>query len=194
MNASNLKIRGASWKGHDVARLQISVGQSYHEGEIFRATCQWARENFSHVIVCVNDTLQRHNGSFEPGQKWINRNKEALDLLPNKEVFLWDHWVSHPDYAQQRADVLDHYFNDPSIRAEFDNEIMAFAKRKKPADMFAFASASRAYLIEECAAFRIMFQTDAADIYPGSSLLPCRLYKNDQGKGFTKIEPRLAVA
>lgn len=194
MNSSkafNLKIRGATWKLYDTGRLQISVGQSYHEDDAFRQMCSWTAQNFNRTIVCVNDTLQRHNGKNEDGAAWIQRNKTSLALLPQLEIIRWDYWLNHPHYTERKKDMSRLYAQDTTIRKNVDEEILAFAARKKPKDMLDFSLRSRAYLLEECAAFQIMFQeTKAADLYPGSSLLPCRLFKGEPGKGFTKLEWR----
>jgi len=48
---------GAAWRDYDTARLEISVGQPYHEGAKFEATVDWVKHRFSHSIVSVNDTL-----------------------------------------------------------------------------------------------------------------------------------------
>src|SRR5688572_6281343 len=76
---------GRGWHAYDVARLPISVGQSYHEGEKFKATLRWLQPRFKKIVICVNDTLQRHNFSnisdneafFKAeaaGREWIERN------------------------------------------------------------------------------------------------------------------------
>ncbi len=193
MNVSNnphLKIRGASWKKYDSARLQISVGQAYHEGTDLAETVAWAASNFKKTIICVNDTLQRYNapGAKEAGDAWLERNKETINKFPNIKVTRWDYWLDHPDFPSLHADVRNKYKTDPLFREAVDNEAMAFAVRQKPINMGTFLERSRAYLLEECAAFQIMFATPAADIYPGSSLLPCQIFKGDEGKGFTRVE------
>lgn len=194
MNVSNdfLKIRGAIWKKYKTARLQISVGQSYHEGYQLSETVKWVCANFDKAIVCVNDTLQRYNepNAEEAGAAWIERNRNILANLPNAEIIRWNHWLYHPDFPGYLADIKDRYKNDPIFKEAVDCEAMAFALRRKPQSLGAFIERSRAYLLEECAAFRIMFAIPAADIYPGSTLLPCQLFKNDGAKGFTRVEAR----
>lgn len=197
MNASNeLKIRGASWRKYDVARFQISVGQAYHEGLAFSKTADWASRNFTKVIVCVNDTLQRFNGpgAKEAGSAWIERNKNIISTLPDVEIIRWDQWLDHPDFADKHAEVKNLYKKDPAFREAVDLEAMTFAVRQKSNNMGASIERSQLYLLEECAVFQIMFRTPAADIYPGSSLLPCQIFKEDEGKGFTRVELRHSVA
>lgn len=194
-NNSHLKIRGASWKKYGSARLQISVGQPYHEGADFAEAAAWAASNFEKTIICVNDTLQRYNGpgAREAGNAWLERNKKTIDELPNVEVIRWDYWLNHPDFPSLYAELKNKYKTDPSFREAVDYEAAAFAVRQKPISMGAFLERSRAYLLEECSAFQIMFRTPAADIYPGSSLLPCQIFKGDEGKGFTRVELKRSV-
>jgi hypothetical protein len=58
---------GADWQRFDTVRLEISVGQQYHEGQKMAATLAWARTRFRGVAVLVNDTLQRFNLMFDKG-------------------------------------------------------------------------------------------------------------------------------
>jgi hypothetical protein len=194
-NDSHLKIRGALWRNYKTARLQISVGQAYHEGHHLSETVKWVCANFDKAIVCVNDTLQRYNehGAEEAGTAWIERNKEILNSLPDVQIIRWNHWLYHPDFPDLHADVKNRYKTDAVFRDAVDHEAMSFAVRRKPQSLGAFMERSRAYLLEECAAFRIMFRTPAADIYPGSTLLPCQIFKNEGGKGFTRVEVRRSL-
>jgi hypothetical protein len=189
---SDLKIRGSSWKKYDTARLQISVGQPYHEGSDLVALVKWVSEHFKHTIVCLNDTLQRYNGpgAEEAGSAWMERNMNVVNMLSSAEIFRWDYWLNCPDYPALHAEVKDKYRNDLVFRKVIDDESMVFALRQKPNNMGAFFERSKAYLLEECAAFQIMFRTPAADIYPGSTLIPCQIFKEDEGKGFTRVELR----
>ena len=205
---------GAGWHGHDTARLQISVGQAYHEGDKLRAQAEWIRHRFRRAVVCVNDGLQRHNLMFasmtEPqamircvdeGGKWIARNREALKVLPNAEVYQWHHWTRAPGFEAEHRRVQSLYANDPAFRAAVDEEVEKFWQRQPKEDGLcasyrfdAFKFHSVNYLLEETAAFFLMFEKDrAVDIYPGSTLLPCALAKAYAQKGgdtvhFTRID------
>ncbi|MCP4932773.1 MAG: tRNA-dependent cyclodipeptide synthase [bacterium] len=202
---------GGGWKGFDTARFHISVGQGYHEGAKFAATMAWARQRFARVMICVNDTLQRHNYLFTDmekttafklaqveGAEWIDRNRKAFADLPHVELYHWEHWRNHPDYARQYDRINQDYQAGRPIRQRIDDEVMVFWRRRQKNGLVeahrlgAFQKHSTAYLIEECSAFRVMFEQDeAVDIYPGSVLLPCALFKNEGtlGKhGFTRID------
>jgi hypothetical protein len=104
---------GAAWRDYDTARLEISVGQPYHEGAKFEATVDWVKHRFSHVIVSVNDILQRFNLMFErglsesramsvarhAGSEWIRQQRPVLLRLPGYELCRWNEWLSHPGFS-----------------------------------------------------------------------------------------------
>jgi tRNA-dependent cyclodipeptide synthase len=205
--------RGAGWQDHSICRLHISVGQDYHEGQKFRATMEWAKENFDHVIICVNDTLQRHNRLFEgkapeaaleiskqAGREWVQRNTTPEERTSrNISVFRWQDWLEQPNYEETLAAVKAEYEEGGTVKNVIDNEVKSFWERVKTRQKlgsdFGFAKFndhSREYLLEECAVFSMMFQRDdAADIYPGSTLVPCQLYKDPsdrRSRNFTRID------
>lgn len=209
---------GAAWRQFDLARLQISVGQPYHEGEKFRATVEWAKPRFRRgVIICVNDTLQRHNAISEgstpssalaftvaAGDAWIKRNAPALSLLPDMSVSRWEDWRHDAEFPFELARKHRQYDEAPAFRKEVDAEVMAFwerrAKRVGPDDPMTFETFQRhsvAYLLEECAVFPLMAKRDrAVDIYPGSTLLPCKLQSDGRlgSRGYTRIDFRAQPA
>ena len=186
---------GAGWSDFDTARLQISVGQQYHEGDKLKATFNWVGQRFDKVIICVNDTLQRFNYEMDgmspedafnrseaKGREWIERNIETIRGLPNYTIHRWEDWRSKPEYQNNLDKVYDLYENNPSFRAALDQNISDFWSRQdRPAEEFErFQEISKHYLLEETAVFSMMFDNEeAADIYPGSILLPCTTF---QGK------------
>ncbi|MCF6254664.1 MAG: tRNA-dependent cyclodipeptide synthase, partial [Thiomicrorhabdus sp.] len=203
---------GAGWTGFGAARFHISVGQPYHEGEKFKATMAWASQRFEKVIICVNDTLQRHNLIFDgmdevdafdlaevDGREWVERNLKSIRQLPNFEIRRWEEWRTNPDYHGKISEITELHRKDRSFREEIDNEVLTFWQRRQKrtglADEYRFADFqknSTNYLLEECAVFSLMFKHDCAvDIYPGSTLLPCVLFKNEDALGveaFTRID------
>lgn len=202
-----LKVKsGAAWRGHDTARLHISVGGRAHEGAAFDATARWADRNFTKTVVCVNDTLQRHNleqaglpadeafaAAEAAGREWIERNQPALRRIQNLEVVRWDQWRQMAGYDEARQDIDRRFSEDAAFRKAVDDEALSFWRRKAPGGEYeAYLVHARRYLLEECAAFSLMFERErAADIYPGSTLLPCALLNPDRGfgrRGFTRIE------
>lgn len=221
MNGSDyymLKVKnGAGWRTFDKARLQISVGQEYHEGEKFLATLSWTNERFDKVIICVNDTLQRHNLEFDghtpdeafalslaAGQQWIERNSEIIHQLSNYELMRWEEWRTQPAYEYGLAIMKRLYKDNDSFRNEVNNEIESFWSRTLKRNDAPNASRyedfkkhSLNYLLEECAIFQMMFARDkAVDIYPGSTLLPCKLGDTQSlgVRGYTRVDFRRKAA
>ncbi len=193
--SGSIKIRGAGWRKFDKARLHISVGHGQMEGDDLKRTLGWMGAHFASVTICVNDTLQRYNfdGAEAAGREWIERNIDAIRVLPSFNIVRWNSWLTHPDFEVNLANMERAYCEDSSFRREVDTEAETFWRRRGEGDKATFCRRSVAYLLEECAAFTIMFRTPAADIYSGSTLLPCRLFKQNEGaRGFTRVEPRAA--
>lgn len=211
----DVKVKRADgYKNHSAARFHISVGKDNHEHPKFKATMDWAMSNFDRIIICVNDTLQRHNFLFEgedpktayqhargAGDEWIKRNINfGMRQSDRFEVKRWSDWITKEDFAIKRDEVLQALRDNPSMNEQIDAEIKSFWSRVQKRegisgdfDFSNFQIHSREYLLEECAAFSIMFEEElAADVYPGGSLLPCRLFKPDDQKssehGFTRLE------
>lgn len=202
---------GAGWHAYDTARLQISVGQEYHEGEKFEATIHWVKHRFDKVIICVNDTLQRHNLIFrgmdkdkarsysaEQGDSWIERNRIYLDELGVYELYRWSDWTQTYAYKLEQSKVINLFKTNSFFRDQVEEEMLLFwerAKKKNPymseSRFHDFRLHSTMYLLEECAVFQLMFKhCRAVDIYPGSTLLPCKLsgVKDLGERGYTRID------
>lgn len=209
---------GGGWQQYSTARLQISVGQEYHEGAKFKATIEWAKHRFDKVVICVNDTLQRYNymhkegvseveayaQSEVAGREWVERNINAIRSLPSCEIIRWNNWLDHPNFNDEHKFINDLYDNDEELRSLINADVLAFWRRKQIregmstyADFESFKRFSTEYLLEETAAFFLMFKKEkAVDIYPGTVLLPCVLvekYLNisnrNLGSGaFTRID------
>ena len=177
-----------TWQGHNVARLQISVGNPKHDGDKFFALAEWAAARFDHVILIVSDTLQKHNigiqrgvnldaayrQSLHMGDEWLARNKAAIDILSNKTVTRWDDWLNHADYQNTYMAISTLYNQREDVKTAIDNKAREFAIRhvghddNNPALQEMTKIAAR-YIIEELAAFAIMFREPrAVDVYPGS--------------------------
>ncbi|MDB5492345.1 MAG: hypothetical protein JWO78_2194 [Micavibrio sp.] len=196
---------GANWQNYSTCRLQISVGQAYHEGAKFEATINWVKERFDSVIICVNDTLQRHNTLFMDGgdddtvarrwscegANWIARHKDLLATLEDCTVYKWDAWRNQENYTSIREQV-DHFYetNDlfhnainANIQTFWDRNAISYEDRHE-LDFTKFARHSLRYLLEETAVFSIMFdQIEAVDIYPGTVLLPAFLFRGNPVPG-----------
>ena len=195
---------GAGWRAFDTARLQISVGQPYHENDKFEATLDWCRHRFEHVIVCINDTLQSYNHQFDrmsprdayakaraDGDAWLERNQPMIERLPSHEIHRWDDWKVWPYFARSMHQTMQLAKTNSEFRDALHQNIKDFWARKLRKDGLTeqyrfpeFARLSERYLIEETAIFSQMFKAaHAVDVYPGSVLLPCVLFAGRQVPG-----------
>jgi tRNA-dependent cyclodipeptide synthase len=185
---------GAGWRDYTIARLQISVGKAQHEGEKFQSTLEWASYRFEKVIICVNDTLQRFNlmyenpdmdeqtalsESFRAGREWLLRNFPSIGKLPSFSLHHWEEWKQNPFYANNRLILERLYQDSPDFRQAVRRNINEHWRRKEKSsgtdnpNFERFAEYSTYYLLEETAIFSLMYEAEtAADIYPGTLLLP----------------------
>ncbi|MFQ6550592.1 tRNA-dependent cyclodipeptide synthase [Aestuariibius sp. 2305UL40-4] len=194
------------WSDFQTARLQISVGQPYHEGEKFAATLEWCRPRFKGVVICVNDTLQRYNAMFElglsddvarqrsvaAGSDWIARNLGSVTDDPIFEIRRWNDWLADPDYLETHRAILALDKTNPDFAAAISADIERIWARRHANDpeaysMYrraAFQELSRVYLLEEIAVFSLMFaQETAIDIYPGSALFAAQVFQGRKVAG-----------
>lgn len=192
-----------AWQNFDTARLQISVGQEYHEGDKLRALTNWCRARFNKVVFCVNDSLQHYNLMFEKsleedaalsealsmGDEWLRRNMPVIKGVENVKIVRWDEWKARPAYPKGFLQVEWLYTNNMEFKAEIDRNIDAIWKRRTslephlyPAHKFSdFFKLSKRYLLEEMAAFSLMYETETAiDIYPGTTLFAATAFKGKE--------------
>lgn len=174
-------IKGKStWQGHKMARLQISMGNPKQDGEKLLAMTEWAASRFQRVVFIISDTLQRHNialrygvGMKEAheialigGHQWMERNKKAIESVPQRIVTLWDDWLAHPEYAASRRELNELHAKDQVLQEAVAAKAFRFCKSHDPVVM----ATSTEFLLEEIAAIAIMLRTPAADFYAGSWL------------------------
>lgn len=170
---------------NSVLRLEISVGQPYHEGEKFKCTVEWAKHRYKKVIVLVNDTLQRFNYMFDDGlsekeahektlqegRQWLSRNMASIASLPDFEIYRWDAWKRAEGYFSALNQVNVLYQTNDEFKSCIDQAIEDIAMRREiePGRKDEFFALSKSYLLEETAAFSIIYQTfKGVSAYPGS--------------------------
>lgn len=181
------------WQKFDTARLQISVGQEYHEGDKMVATLDWLRARFSVSQICVNDTLQRFNLMFEEnldlpealrvsrerGQLWAQKYGAESRKHESSEMVHWDFWLDQADYTLTRGMINDLYHDHEEFKNLISRnieDIWARRRVKKPEiytdDRYhEFFDLSCEYLLEEISVFSMMFENKLAiDIYPGTTI------------------------
>ena len=183
-------------KDIQTARLNISVGQPYHEGEKFLSLCEWVSRHFNKCVVNMCDSLQRHNleamnisskqahsMALANGDAWIERNRNAIESLPNVSIVRWDDWRkgAYWDYAVERANHL--YEGDLDFRDIVDGTAQKFISKRdfnSQAELENATLYSKRYIMEEVAFALVSSFDDVADIYPGT-YLPAFDYMRDNG-------------
>ncbi len=196
---------GENWQEFDHVRLQISVGQEYHEGDKLKACIEWALCRFDKITICLNDTLQASSIAFSErlsindalkksikmGDDWLKRNGDILkDSKIN--VVRWDYWINHPDYADIYSE-LDYVYriNDEFCKGLEDNITSFWIRRSESMpDIYTkdrypfFYKSSKKYLLEEGAAFILMNRLQKGlDVYPGSILKCFEIMQKDETHG-----------
>jgi tRNA-dependent cyclodipeptide synthase len=172
------------YRDQDIARLNISVGQEYHEGDKFQAVCDWVSRHFNQSVVNICDSLQRHNleaTGIEPkqahkmaianGDAWIERNRQSIESLPNVQIIRWDDWRqgAYWDYALDKARKL--YENDKKFQSICRDTAHSFISKRTFAneqDQKRALDYSTRYIMEEVAFSLVSSFDDVADIYPGT--------------------------
>jgi hypothetical protein len=165
--------------------ITISVGQPNHEGDKFLATIIAASRQFGSCLIMICDSLQRytmkilsslslleiHQESNILGDKWIDRNFEAIEQLHIPyAISRWDQWITHPNFIAKSKQIETLYQTDPLFKKSVDSTSHNFTERKLDTaivDKQTAMDLSRAYLLEECAV--MLLQADEGyhfEIYP----------------------------
>lgn len=182
-----------NWRQFGAARLQISVGQQYHESHKMLATLEWLKPRFSEIHICINDTLQRFNLMFEKGlsielasmacekagREWYGRYENDISKLANSKIHYWNEWLSHPQYSEIYKSISNLYKSNDRFAQLVNQNINEIWNRRAINNPGLYTSAryaeffelSKAYLLEEIAVFSLMYEHNSAiDIYPGTTI------------------------
>lgn len=191
---------GDVWQEHVHCRMHISVGREYHEGDKLKATIDWAANRFSHVTICVNDTLQAYTIAFEKeiplisaydvalreGNSWIKRNNQIILQYTNVHIIRWEDWKADTkQYNFLRKSTQNLYEKNIVFRESINNTIENFWSRKTDKKIYSehrykeFYDLSLNYLLEEVSVVCSMINKKRAiDIYPGTMLEVFDIMKN----------------
>lgn len=190
-----------NWQEFNMARLQISVGQEYHENEKLLAAINWCKHRFDQVQICVNDTLQRFNMMFEygiseedaaikssrAGEEWTKKYIQLFSTIPHLEIKKWNSWKSDNSYLEYRNQMEELYNSHSEFKEAIDKNIESIWQRRQTLDAdkynesrkLQFVDLSRKYLLEEITVFSIMFESnEAIDIYPGTTIFAATIFQN----------------
>lgn len=105
------------------------------------------------------------------GDEWIERNRNAIDLLPNVTIIRWEDWRKKPEWPKAVEETNRLYNEDSEFRRIVDETALIFWERKSPrveADKEKSLEHSRRYILEEVAFALISSFQNIADIYPGT--------------------------
>lgn len=172
------------------AIIPISVGQPYHEGEIFKSALSIIDEDFKSCLISICDTLQRHTirinnphlsqeeinlQSFKNGDNWLQRNQTIITntLSIPCEIVRWDSWLKDKGYLKYELIIKELYEKNKEVKEAFNETANKFYERSLKRDPTikenreAFIQASLKYVCEECAVIPIWFDTKSDVIlYP----------------------------
>lgn len=182
-----VKIKSnCDWQSRDTIRLEISVGQEYHEDDKLKATIAWAEARFKNIVILVNDTLQRYNAmleenlspddayntSLKSGSDWLDRYN---DILSNCCIVRWDEWRNHVDYAMTYDMVINQYSQNVPFRKSINKALGNAWERKSrylgEGQKDRFFILSLQYLLEETACLALAYKAfPGVSAYPGTFL------------------------
>lgn len=191
-----IKVKeGDQWHGYKTVRLEISVGQNYHEGEKLACTINWATSRFDNVVILCNDTLQRYNFALQVndhspedflnhtrlmGSQWIERNESSLS---NVAIARWDDWINLPQFNRALKDAWNLYENNHQFQIAVNHSISEVYKRRLSKGLISqeqherFQSLSLDYLMEETAGLALAYENfPGVSAYPGSFLEMWRMF------------------
>jgi len=173
--------------------ITISVGNAPHESLKFSATLKLINKSFKSCMIAVCDTLQKYTLAItrplkEPedlydiskkeGDKWLERNKEAITNLTIPCVISrWDEWLNHKEFKEYYKKVCDLCDNDTEYANIMNEYTELYLDRlhkqqnnsKREIDYTRGRSLSIRYLKEECAAMCSWFYQDQNydfELYP----------------------------
>lgn len=207
--AYKVLVKGQStWVNYKTATLGISVGKDIHEGEKFEALCLWANERFEHVSILICDSLQRYNlmikdtlsedfalhKSIKEGDKWLERNSKALNLLKNKTIIRWDDYRLRPEFEEKLKLVNNHYNNNERFKTGVNKQATNMFCRQyidKPAEGAFFeklTTLSVKYILEETAISSIIeTEIKSINVYPGTFAQVWDQFKENPVEGLEEL-------
>lgn len=207
-----IKVMRNERQGFDHARMQISIGQEYHEGEKLKAVTVWASRHFKRVSVNLCDELQRYNmvkpgiapdsltsQAIALGDDWLQRNGDVIKTLPKLKITRWNDWKQDTAYDRAVKMTALLYKNDDGFKTLIDLKAHYIWEKKNNNRAFQdeikthFITASTAYMLEEVAVTQVMSTPDIAEIYPGS-FLPAFDYMRNSGLNTPKSMTSLGFA
>lgn len=185
-----VKILENHTAGFKDARIGISLGQDYCQGDKLKSLCAWAADRFDVVEFMIADTLNVWNSRAgdsdvsdwtAEGQKWLETHREIINGIPRPMITRWDD-LKEKHLGHYFPDVIDLYRSNGSFALEIDRFAQRIRiKRHTTADHLKYY---RMYLLEEIAVNLGM--GDKANIYPGSVFELSKYF--DNAPTFTRVD------
>lgn len=183
-NGKKYRVRASApfeWRAFDTVRLEISVGAPYHEGTKVKAIIDWAHRNFSHTVIILGDTLQRHNLMVEyslsesearsickrAGDNWIARH---ATYVQGCKLIRWNAALQSDDFFSRRWQIGRFYRTNLEFQRMTDQAIREIAARRGYAGdvLDVFYRSALNYLMEEAAGDSIIYDANhGVSAYPG---------------------------
>ena len=200
MSDTKYKVRGRGkwdWRDFNTVRMEISVGQPYHEAEKLQATMDWARDNFKRRVIILGDAPQRYNLMFQQGyseemaqaaaikagNEWLERNRTYLYGI---EITRWDEWKNMPIYPVVEKKISDLYSTNKDFHSglyDATTELWLRRYAGKNHDKDRFFSLSEKYLLEETSVFAVAYDAlGGISAYPGDFLKIWERFINAEGQ------------
>jgi len=169
--------------------VPISVGQSIHEGEKFKATIELINRTFQECTILIDDVVQRHTlkianmeksaeelyqKAIDEGKQWFARNRCAYNALtiPFKTI-TWEKWLNHVNFPKVHKEVNNQYNSNTKFKQAFHDNITEFLTRyKKHNEHLQFDydtgyALCLDYLKEECACMCLFVEEKCEfEVYP----------------------------
>ena len=126
------------------------------------------------------------------GREWSERAMPVVSGIEQAEIITWDEWKAKRGFKKGHLQIEWLYANNHEFKAAIDRNIMEIWERRRatqpdiytPERFEDFFDLSRRYLLEEMAAFALMFESqEAIDIYPGTVLFAATLFKDREVEG-----------
>ena len=195
------KVRARSkweWRSFDTVRMEISVGQEYHEDQKLAVSMDWARENFANRYIILGDTTQRYNMMFThgldeetahmlsktKGDEWIKRNSRYLNGV---NITRWDDWKNMKEYSETHKKVMILYKNNQAFHAAVRQGCEDFWIRQNypESEKMRFIAHSTTYLLEETAVFALAYkELGGISAYPGNFLDMLQMFVDQKNGEF----------
>ncbi|MBL8638783.1 MAG: hypothetical protein JNK24_00355 [Alphaproteobacteria bacterium] len=197
-----IRVKGGDkWLPYDTVRMEISLGQQYHESDKLSCAVEWVKNRFQNIVVLCNDTLQRYNYAIlqnndpenfhgltqENGIEWVTRNKKALE---NLKVIHWNHWLSQAEFDTTLAAVQTTYVENSIFKKAVDESLETVYSRWSRRGFISqgsrlrFLELSHRYIMEETAGLALAYKAyPGISAYPGSFLEMWRMFVGKDIKG-----------